>query len=454
MRLAPRRRLAESSAAMLATVPVLLAAAGATPDPHPGMIVPFALLLAAIATGPFINRHWWEHHYHHVALGLGTITTLYYVLGLGAPGRMLHVAHEYVSFIALIGSLFVVSGGIHIRVKGEATPLVNCVFLLVGAVLANFIGTTGASMLLIRPWIRMNKYRITAFHVVFFIFIVSNVGGCLTPIGDPPLFLGYLRGVPFWWTLEHCWQAWCVAVFGLIAIFYAFDQRNFLRAPKPVRDKETAQETWKVDGLHNVAFLGLILGAVFLRNPPGLSEALMVAAAVSSYFTTPKPVHEANDFNFHPVKEVAWLFIGIFATMVPALDYLETHAGQLGLNTEMKFYWFTGALSGVLDNAPTYLTFLAAAMGRHHLSLSNPADMSTFLAHHDHELIAISLGAVFFGAMTYIGNGPNFMVKSIAEAAKVKTPSFGDYFLRYALPILVPFFAVVALLFFSKWRVF
>ncbi len=439
---------------MFAALPTLLAAAGPTLDPHPGMILPFVLLLAAIATGPFINKHWWEHHYHHVALALGAITAGYYVLALNAPVRMLHVGHEYVSFIALIGSLFVVSGGIHIRVKGEATPGVNCVFLLVGAVLANFIGTTGASRLLIRPWIRMNKYRITAFHIVFFIFIVSNVGGCLTPIGDPPLFLGYLRGVPFWWTLERCWEAWGVAVFGLIGIFYAFDSKNFLRAPKPVRDKETAQETWKIDGLHNLGFLGLILAAVFLRNPPGLSEALMVAAAVGSYFTTPKPVHEANDFTFAPVKEVAWLFVGIFATMVPALDYLELHADKLGLNSEMKFYWFTGALSGVLDNAPTYLTFLAAAMGRHHLSLSNPADMTTFVAQHDHELIAISLGAVFFGAMTYIGNGPNFMVKSIAEAAKVKTPSFGDYFFRYALPILVPFFALVALMFFSRWRVF
>ncbi len=418
------------------------------------MILPFALLLAAIAMGPFLNQHWWEQHYPKVAVGLGLITTLYYVFALNAPGRMLHVAHEYVSFIALIGSLFVVSGGIHIRVKGEATPEINCVFLLVGAVLANVVGTTGASMLLIRPWIRMNKYRITAFHIVFFIFIVSNVGGCLTPIGDPPLFLGYLRGVPFWWTLAQCWPAWLVAVLGLIGIFYAFDSRNFLRAPKPVRDKETAHETWRVEGLHNVGFLGLILAAVFLRNPPGLSESLMVAAAAGSYFTTPRPVHAANDFTFGPVKEVAWLFLGIFATMVPALDYLEVHAGTLGLDSAMKFYWGTGALSGVLDNAPTYLTFLAAAMGRQQLSLSQPADVTAFAAQQGHELLAISLGAVFFGAMTYIGNGPNFMVKSIAEAAKVKTPSFGEYVFRYALPILLPLLALVAVLFFSQWRVF
>lgn len=431
-----------------------LLAAGGSVDPHPAMILPFALMLMSIALMPFIHKHWWEHHYPKVAVALGLITVTYYVAVLGAGSRMLHVGHEYVSFIALVGSLFVVSGGIHIRVKGEATPAINCLFLFIGAVLANFIGTTGASMLMIRPWIRMNKYRITAFHIVFFIFVVSNIGGCLTPIGDPPLFLGYLKGVPFWWVLEHCWQAWMVGVAGIITIFYIFDRRNFLRASKEIRDKETAHETWKFDGLRNVAFLGVILVAVFLRTPPGLSEALMVAAAVGSYLTTPKPIHEANDFNFHPIKEVAWLFIGIFATMVPALDYLEVHANELGLDSEMKFFWLTGGLSGVLDNAPTYLTFLAAAMGRYQLSLNSSADMQTFLAQHDHELIAISLGAVFFGAMTYIGNGPNFMVKSISEQAKVKTPSFFEYLFKYAVPILLPFFAIVALLFFSRWRVF
>ncbi|NBV21692.1 MAG: sodium:proton antiporter [Proteobacteria bacterium] len=434
---------------MLAGVPSLLAASTVA-EPHPGMMIPFALLLAAIAIGPFINRHGWERHYPKIAGGLGLVTALYYVFVLNAPARMLHVAHDYVSFIVITGSLFVVSGGIHIRVKGEATPAVNCLFLLAGAVLANFVGTTGASMLLIRPWIRMNKYRITAFHIVFFIFIVSNIGGCLTPIGDPPLFLGYLSGVPFWWTVEKCWPAWGVAVLGLIGIFFCFDTKNFLRAPQPVRDAETARETWAIVGWHNLAFLGLILTAVFLRNPPGLSEALMVLAAVGSYFTTPKPVHTANDFTFAPVKEVAWLFAGIFATMVPALDYLESHATALGLDSPMKFYWFTGALSGVLDNAPTYLAFLAAALGREHLSVNAPADVVAFTAQQGPTLLAISLGAVFFGAMTYIGNGPNFMVKSIAEAAKVKTPSFGGYLFRYALPILLPLLVLVGLLFFAK----
>jgi len=428
--------------------------AAATVDPHPAMTLPFVAMLMAIALMPFIHKHWWEHHYPKVAVGLGLVTIVYYFAFLRNGSRMLHVAHEYVSFIALIGSLFVVSGGIHIRVKGEAKPWINCLFLFIGAVLSNFIGTTGASMLLIRPWIRMNKYRITSFHIVFFIFIVSNVGGCLTPIGDPPLFLGYLKGVPFWWVLEHCWEAWLVAVLGMIGIFYGFDRRNFMRAGQAVRDKETAHETWKFDGLRNLFFLGVIIVAVFLRHPPGLSEALMAAAALGSYFTTPQPIHEANHFNFAPIKEVAWLFVGIFATMVPALDYLEIHASELGLGSELRYFWAAGSLSALLDNAPTYLTFLAAAMGRHHLSLNSADDVTAFLAQHDHELIAISLGAVFFGAMTYIGNGPNFMVKSMAEQAKVKTPGFFAYLFQYAVPILLPFFVIVSLLFFSRWRMF
>lgn len=431
----------------------MILAASSGVEPNPAMIAPFALLLLGIAAMPFIHRHWWERHYAQVSMALGGIVVAYYVFVLHQGTRMLHVAQEYVSFIALIGSLFVVAGGIHIRVKGESTPAVNCLFLMIGAVVANLIGTTGASMLLIRPWIRMNKYRITAYHVVFFIFIVSNVGGCLTPIGDPPLFLGYLRGVSFWWTLEHCWPAWLLAVGMIVGIFYGLDRRNFLRAPAPVREKETAQETWKFAGLRNLALLAVVLGAVFVEKPVGLRELLMVAAAVASFFVTPRPIHEANDFNFQPIREVAWLFAGIFATMAPALDYLETHAAGLGLDSAMKFYWCTGMLSSVLDNAPTYLTFLAADMGVHQASLNNPAEVAAFAAQYPRELLAISLGAVFFGAMTYIGNGPNFLVKSIAEHAKVNAPSFFEYVWRYALPLLLPVLAVIALLFFSRWAV-
>ena len=417
-------------------------------EPNPLIILPFIAMLLAIALMPFLSRHHWERHYPKVAVVLGAIPVFYYVIVLKNSARMLHVAHEYVSFIALVGSLYVVSGGIHIRVKGEATPLVNTFFLIIGAVLANVIGTTGASMLLIRPWIRMNRYRITGFHVVFFIFIVSNIGGCLTPIGDPPLFLGYIKGIPFWWVLKACWPAWLLGVLGLSALFYIFDRWNFLRAPRAVRETETASESWQFEGCRNLGFLGVILGAVFLRRPAGLSEALMLAAAVGAYLTTPKLIHQANEFDFHPIREVAWLFLGIFATMVPALDFFELHARDLGLSSPMRFFWLTGLLSAGLDNAPTYLTFLAAGMGLHNLNLDDPAQVRQLLAEHDPELVAVSLGAVFFGALTYIGNGPNFMVKAIAERAKVKTPGFFAYLFRYALPILLPLFLLLSLLLF------
>ena len=417
------------------------------------MLLPFLGLLTVIAIGPLAFRHFWERHYAWFAAGFGAITVGYYLLVLQDAAALIHSAEEYGSFIALIGSLFVVSGGIHIRVNGEATPAVNCLFLLIGAVLANLVGTTGASMLMIRPWIRMNKYRITAHHIVFFIFVISNVGGCLTPIGDPPLFLGYLKGVPFWWVLENCWHAWLIGVASLIAVFYVLDQRNFLRAPAAVREKETAHEQWHFVGLHNLGFLAAILGAVLLIGP-GWREGLMIVAAIGSWVTTDRDVHEANDFTFHPIQEVAWLFAGIFATMVPALQYLEAHAPSLGVNTEMQFYWFTGILSAVLDNAPTYLAFLATAFGLFGLNMDSKAEMAVFLAAYDRHLLAISLGAVFFGAMTYLGNGPNFMVKAIAERAKVATPSFLCYLFYWAVPILVPIFFVVGLVYFSRWRMF
>lgn len=437
---------------MFTLPPMLLAATAAhAPTPSAWITIPFILLLLTIAIAPLAFQHHWERHYHLVAIGLGAITVAYYLVVLQAPGPLLHTAQEYVSFIALVGSLYVVSSGIHIGVKGEATPLRNCAFLLFGAVIANAIGTTGASMLLIRPWIRMNKYRVTAHHVVFFIFIVSNVGGCLTPIGDPPLFLGFLKGVPFWWVPQHLWEAWVIGVGGLLAIFYFVDRHNFLRAPREVREEVTAEETWRVRGLGNLAFLAAILAAVFV--PFGWREAIIVAAAVGSYRFTHRDIHEANDFDLHPVKEVAWLFAGIFATMIPALHWLGAHAQELGLRGPMQFYWLTGLLSGVLDNAPTYLAFLAAAFGLFGLNLDSPADMTRFLTEHERFLVAISLGAVFFGAMTYIGNGPNFMVKAIAKQQNVETPGFLGYIVRFSLPVLLPFFFVIGLLFFSRWRV-
>src|SRR5258706_2404743 len=301
------------------------------------MILPFVVLLLLIAVGPLLFPQWWMRHYPRAAFGFGAVTVVYYCLWLPHPARLtvLHTAHEYVSFIALIGSLFVVSGGIHISVKGEATPGANVLFLLIGALLANVLGTTGASMLLIRPWLRMNRYRITAHHVVFFIFIVSNVGGCLTPIGDPPLFLGYLRGVPFWWVAEHCWPMWAVGLGYLLLFFFILDYRNYLRAPPKVR-AEVAEppDRWRFEGLANLVFLGIILLAVFIRNPPFLREGLMVAAAFGSFFGTRESVHQANHFSFHPIKEVAVLFLGVFATMMPAPDWLQGYGRALRRATE------------------------------------------------------------------------------------------------------------------------
>src|ERR1017187_4343608 len=250
--------------------------------PNPWMILPFALLLGTMAFAPLRAPQWWRRHHAQVALMLGAVTLGYYLFVLRNMPRVLHTGHDYAGFIALIGSLFVVSGGIHIGVKGEATPLANVIFLLVGAVIANVFGTTGAAMLLIRPWIRMNKYRVTAHHIVFFIFIVANVGGGLTPIGDPPLFLGYLQGVPFWWVTKNCWPMWIVGVGGLLAIFYALDKINFNRAPRAVREKETAPKAWKFTGRPNLFFLAVILGAVFVNHPPFLREILMLAAATGS----------------------------------------------------------------------------------------------------------------------------------------------------------------------------
>jgi Na+/H+ antiporter NhaD/arsenite permease-like protein len=250
--------------------PILLASgAPHLVDPHPAMIAPFALLLACIALMPFVAKHWWEHHYPKVAVGLGLVTSAYYLFFLRAGERIGHSMIEYGSFIALIGSLFVVCGGIHITVAGEAKPWVNTLFLGIGAVLANIVGTTGASMLMVRPWIRMNKFRFSSMHTVFFIFVVSNTGGCLTPIGDPPLFLGFLKGVPFAWTIVHLWRPWLLVTVLLLAVFFVFDTINFHKVPGAVRKKQTEHETWKFLGLHNVIFLGLILIGVFLPSPTG-----------------------------------------------------------------------------------------------------------------------------------------------------------------------------------------
>ncbi|MGH7989056.1 MAG: sodium:proton antiporter, partial [Limisphaerales bacterium] len=331
---------------------------------NPLMILPFALLLAAIALAPLLAAKLWSRHYAKISFSLGATTLFYYLFVLHDSMRVCQVGRDYISFIVLIGSLYVVSGGIHIAVKGEATPFANVIFLLFGAVIANILGTTGASMLLIRPWIRMNKYRVTAHHIVFFIFIIANAGGCLLPTG-PPLFLGYLQGVPFWWTAQHCGPMWMMGVGMLLATFYAADRINFARARREIREQETARETWKCEGLANLFYTAVILAAVFVDKPIFLREAIMLTAAFASYFTTKKSIHEANHFDFHPITEVAVLFAGIFATMIPALDWLSSHAEtMLGRDPAPGiFFWGAGSLSATLDNAPAYLAFLSALFG-------------------------------------------------------------------------------------------
>lgn len=466
-------------------------------EPNPVMILPFVLLLMAIAVMPFINKHWWEHNYPYVSIALGLVVVTYYLFGLDSAGRLLHTGTEYVSFICLIGSLFIVSGGIHIRIKGKSKPLANVFLLAIGAAVSNIIGTTGASMILIRPFIRVNRYRIKPYHVVFFIFIVSNMGGALTPIGDPPLFLGYLKGIPFFWVAEHLWYKWAIGIVAVLAIFYVIDLMSFNKLPASVRHgAEGAEEEGEASGVQNIFFIVVILVAVFITNPPFVREALMVLAAVGSYFTTKKDIHKKNDFNFLPIKEVAILFLGIFATMVPALDWLELNATKIGIQTSGQFYWATGTLSSFLDNAPTYLNFLSAAIGLFvneeivkqvsHLVQTHGSDagqvvgpyaveirntfatlmkyhgdlvatgyvpvddinVSYLIGNHNIYIQAISIAAVFFGACTYIGNGPNFMVKSIAEQSGIHCPSFFGYITRYTLPVLLPIFTVIWLLFF------
>jgi Na+/H+ antiporter NhaD/arsenite permease-like protein len=486
------------AALMLTTVPAFASEGGShVIEPNPFMIIPFVVLLLAIALMPFINKHWWEHYFPHVAIGLGLITIVYYVFFLHNPVRMLHSGIEYFSFICLVGSLFVVAGGMHINLKGHASPVKNTLLLLIGAVLSNLVGTTGASMILIRPFMRNNKTRLHAYHIVFFIFIVSNIGGGLTPIGDPPLFLGYLKGVPFFWVLQNVWVIWLLTIGIVLGVFVVIDTYYYKKVPADVRTMQNeAGDTTKLQGMHNIGFLLLILISVFIQNPPFLREAIMILASVGSYYTTKRDVHKANDFNFFPIKEVGFLFLGLFATMVPALDWLELNAASLGVSTAGQFYWGTGILSSFLDNAPTYLNFLSAQIGllvrpelisqvqeiiaagalnapnfaqysqevrstvetlvHYHGGLVasgnvplSDIQISHLIAEHDAYLKAISVAAVFFGAMTYIGNAPNFMVKSIAEQAGAKMPSFFGYLFRFAIPILLPIFFLVWLLYFN-----
>ena len=424
--------------------------------PQTFMIVPFIILLLMIATGPLFYKHFWEHHYPKVSVVLGVIVVAYYIFYLHNYHSLTHTLAEYISFIALLSSLFVASGGILIRVDRKSTPVVNVIFLLVGAIISNIIGTTGASMLLIRPYIKMNRDRLQPYHIIFFIFIVSNVGGALTPIGDPPLFLGFLSGVPFFWVIENVWHIWIPALILILGVFYLFDMLN-------KKDVDIVEYTGKIEfkGMKNLFYLLVIILAVFIDPlvipgipslaplPFGIREIIMFAVVFLSYKHANPEILKANEFDFEPIKEVAYLFIGIFATMVPALELIAHEAHVLGdkLNQGV-FYWASGSLSAVLDNTPTYMNFLSAAMGKYGLNVTVKQDVLHFVSVDDVYLVAISVASVFFGAITYIGNGPNFMVKSISERAGIDMPPFFTYVIKYSLPILVPIYGIIWFIFF------
>lgn len=453
-------------------------------------IIPFATLLIMIATGPLFYEKFWHHNYPKVAIGLAAIVVLYYIFGLHNTHGPIHAFFEYFQFIALLSSLYIASGGIMIEIDKKSTPMLNVVILVIGAVISNVIGTTGASMLLIRPYVRVNKARIQPYHIIFFIFMVSNLGGALTPIGDPPLFLGFLKGVPFEWTIFHGFPIWLFAIAILAGIFYFYDKKGLNKKNLLFADEEPAERSGKIKitGSKNFGWLTVAIIAVFidpakLEWVPGIiehhghfsigfsdgnlpadatifsfvRELIMFAVAYFSYTMADQRAIKGNDFNFEPIREVAFIFIGIFGTMMPALELVAGFAASpegAKLINHNTLYWGTGILSGILDNAPTYLNFLTAAMASKGADINQISQVVDFSSggfpNSVLELQAISIAAVFFGAMTYIGNGPNFMVKSIAEQTGIEMPSFFGYILRYSLPILLIVLVIVWLVFFMS----
>ena len=420
-------------------------------DPEPNLlsVIPFGTLLLTIALAPIFWPEHWHKHAPKICSAFAAITVSYYLVALHSGSRVLSAGFEYGSFVIVVGAFFVVASGIHLRVHGRATPGFNAAFLVTGALLANVLGTVGASMLLIRPWIALNRTRFAPFHAAFFIFIVSNIGGVLLPVG-PPLLLGFVKGVPFWWALQRCWEPWSLALGTVIAIFWVRDRMNFRASISLVSGSELdphASGKWQCIGAANFLAMAGMLASLILA-PAGWRELLIAGIATTAYWFTAPEIRRLNEFTFAPLREIAWIFLGIFGTMIPVLHHMERHAADLGLNSEAQFFWITGLLSAVLDNAPAYLTSLAAALGLHGLSMEKSGDIAQFVATHDRSLVAISLGATCFGALTYIGNGPNLLVKAIAEHARMPTPSFFGYVFKFAVPVLIPIFLLISFLFF------
>ncbi|MFC2324183.1 MAG: sodium:proton antiporter [Bacteroides sp.] len=422
------------------------------------LLIPFVLMLLSIAIGPVVAGHWWEKNINKlvVALVLG-IPTAIILIAQGFGHELQHqIVFDYIPFVLLLGGLFTVTGGIRLSGDIRATPGVNTLFLGIGAILASLMGTTGAAMLLIRPVLETNKQRKHTVHtVLFFIAIVANAGGLLTPLGDPPLFLLYLRGAPFTWFLKLAPEAFIIDIV-LLATYYIMDRINYAKESvkdiardvtevKPLRLEGAVNFIWLLGIVASVAFINEQYIEVIKTGSPYwkfLREGAIILMMVLSLITTKRKVREANRFTWDPILEVAFLFIGIFITMTPALIFLQEHASSMGLHSPLHFFFATGALSGFLDNAPTALAFHSVASG-----LPEAAGVSYVAGIPEILLKAISMGAVLFGSMTYIGNGPNFMVKAIAEAEGIKMPSFFAYMYKFSLIILLPLFAIIGILF-------
>src|SRR5712671_937362 len=411
--------------------------------------LPFVALLLAIALAPLAAPHWWHHNRNKALVALVVSAPILVYLGINAPDLLHEKFHEYLGFIVVIGALFVVTGGIHIQGSLAGTPLVNTGMLGIGVVLANLLGTTGASVLLIRPLLRANKRRKRVTHiVVFFIFIVANCGGLLTPLGDPPLLLGFLKGVPFGWTLR-LWPQWLMMNGVLLVIFNLWDQwalnTDEKELPGSQHEEVLIHEPLRITGGIEMLVLLGIIATILLAGSP----LVIVALAVVGYFAGSQDRRTKNAFTFGPIIEVAVLFAGIFATMAPVLEMLNAWAQRpdFELTKPVHFFWVSGALSSVLDNAPTYLAFAASAAGLQGIPPHGPYIGALALDPVAAKLLAaISTGAVMMGANTYIGNAPNFMVKAIAEENGVTMPSFFGY-LVYSVAVLLPLYVLVAVLF-------
>lgn len=441
-------------------------------------VLPFVGMLLSIAICPLVNVHWWEHNMSKVSAFWALVFFIPFFIAFGS-GTAVYQALEvylldYLPFIILLFGLFVVSGGIILRGTLRGNPAVNTLLLLIGTLLASWVGTTGASMLLIRPVIRANEWRRYKAHIIiFFIFLVSNIGGSLTPVGDPPLFLGYLRGVPFFWTMRLI-VPMGFNVLILLALYYILD--SYFYRKENTQELPGGREPLRVEGLQNLIYLGIILAAVILsgvlaKNPAFadlktgelygftlfshgeerlvlpftniIRDVAILLAALLSWKTTSMQIRKDNRFTWGPIKEVAVLFAGIFMTMIPALAILHARGAELGLTHPAQFFWVTGTLSSFLDNAPTYLVFLTTAA-----SLGATSGVPTTVGIVATEmLMAVSCGAVFMGANTYIGNAPNFMVRSIAEENGIRMPSFFGY-MAWSIGILIPIFILDTLLFF------